>query len=184
MERENSDAVSGIVDGVIREQYEIIKNTDRQIIAKKLSMLCVIAIKSKELGLPNSELRALLLEIDSEHFGIAEHVEASRRSEQCDRNAPYLFPGFYRAAKRELRTSDGLFEIPDTMPLKSLMCQIEALRCSMIGRNGGIMVALMRMHLHVTSEGPEDEEETEEEVEETEEEVEEDSDEIEAAEAS
>lgn len=180
MERGNSDAISGSVGGVIREQYETIANTDSQAIARKLSMLCVIAIKSKELGLPDSELRAHLLEIDSEHFGIAEHIEASRKSEQCDRNAPYLFPGFYRAAKRELRASDGVFDIPATMPMKSLMCQIDALRYSMIGQKRGIMVALMRMQLHITSEDPEDEKSSDE----TEEEDEKSSDEDEKAEAS
>lgn len=107
-------------------------------------MLCVIAIKSKELGLPNSPLRALLLEIDDEHFGIAEHVEASRRSEQRDRHEPYIFPGFYRAAKREIRASDGVFDLAE-VPVERLMCQIEALRCSMVGNKRGIMVALMRM---------------------------------------
>lgn len=173
-------AGSGTIDGVIREQCEIIANTDPQAIARKLSMLCVIAIKSKELGLPDSALRAHLLEIDSEHFGIAEHVEASRKSEQRDRSEPYLFPGFYRAAKRELRTSDGLFDIPDTMPLRGLMCQIDALRYSMMGQKRGIMVALMRMHLHMTSEDldvGESSDEAEGDVEESSEEVEESSDE-------
>lgn len=174
MEGENIDVVSEAISGVIREQYETIANTDPNTIARKLSMLCVIAIKSKELGLPDSELRAFLLEIDSEHFGIAEHVEASRKSEQRDRHEPYIFPGFYRAAKRELRASDGVFDTADRVPVKSLMCQIDALRCSMIGQKRGIMAALMRMHLHVA---PEDEE-SEDEVDE----AEESSDEAEASE--